>query len=271
MNKTKIEWCDYTWNPVTGCLHKCEYCYARRIAKRFGKIDDSGIIMKYSKGGELSEPLYYQDRNGEMRINPYPYKFFPTFHKYRLNEPQQVKKPSKIFVSSMGDLFGEWVPDEWIEQVMNVVKQCPQHTFIFLTKNPYRYYNWFGYDIENIPQNCWIGASADNANDTHVRSEELAFMKATVRFISFEPLFDDVVEYVDWDALDWVIVGAQTGPGRKETRKEWVENILSYAEAYNIPVFLKDNLNWPEKIQKWPKMWVEDKVRYAHLESGEEG
>lgn len=264
MNKTKIEWCDYTWNPVTGCLHECEYCYARRIARRFGGESATWNLQYATKYCNLK--LYkscgygfYRNcsidkpvRNKNDYIVPYPFAFDPTFHRYRLDEPLGLQKPSKIFVSSMGDLFGEWVPDEWIEQVMNVVKQCPQHTFMFLTKNPYRYYNWFGCD-KNIPQNCWIGASADNANDAHVRSEDLAFMEATVRFISFEPLFEDVVEYVDWDALDWVIVGAQTGPGRKETRKEWVETILSYAEAYNIPVFLKDNLNWPEKIQNWPK------------------
>lgn len=252
MNKTKIEWCDYTWNPVTGCLHECEYCYARRIAKRFGKIDDSGIMMKYSKGVELSEPLYYQDRNDEMRINPYPYKFFPTFHKYRLNEPQQVKKPSKIFVSSMGDLFGEWVPDEWIEEVFEACRRAPQHTYFFLTKNPKRYYNYFADPEKPAPENWWIGASASDRNKAHIRSECLNFMNANT-FLSLEPLHEDIVEYTDWDTLDWVIVGAQTGPGAIKPEKEWVQDIIDQCREAGVPVFLKDNLNWPEKIQEWPK------------------
>ena len=103
MNKTKIEWTDYTWNPVTGCLHGCPYCYMQRMVKR-------GI-----------------------------YNMKPTFYEKRLKSPIGIGNQSKIFVSSTGDLFGHWVPDAWIELVLETVRKCPQHIFQFLTKNPIKY------------------------------------------------------------------------------------------------------------------------------------
>ena len=124
MQKTKSEWCDSTWNPVTGCLHTCEYCYARRIAERFGTLnkgpqpEDEGLSFvpdEPERFWELDEPV----RNEAGKIEPFPADFYPTLHRYRLNEPARNKKPQNIFVCSMADLFGEWVPDEWIEEVMN--------------------------------------------------------------------------------------------------------------------------------------------------------
>lgn len=103
MNKTRIDWCDMTWNPITGCLNDCEYCYARRIANRFG-----GDFTMAREGKFLT--LH------QKPDNPYPDKFSPTFHRYRLNEPQRKAKSQNIFVCSMADLFGEWVPDEWIHE-----------------------------------------------------------------------------------------------------------------------------------------------------------
>ena len=245
MNKTKIEWCDYTWNPVTGCYHGCPYCYARRIAIRFKAKERPKEIKEVLLNNKYFERIYVNNSN-----EPFPTGFAPTFHEARLSEPQKLKKPSRIFVVSMGDLFGEWVPDEWIKSVFEACKKAPQHTYYFLTKNTNRYYNYF---IDNpAPENWWIGASADNANRAHVRSETLNMMNANT-FLSLEPLLEDVAEFIDWNGLDWVIIGAQTGPESKKPKKEWVENIISYARAYDIPVFLKDNLNWPEKIQNWPK------------------
>lgn len=103
INKTKIEWCDYTWNPVTGCEHNCSYCYARKIANRF-----TG-------------------------------NFNPTIHHNRLSQPDRCKNASTIFVVSMGDLFGDWVETDWICAVYEVMERNPQHTFMTLTKNPKRY------------------------------------------------------------------------------------------------------------------------------------
>ena len=250
MNKSKIEWCDYTWNPVTGCYHDCGYCYAGRIANRFGRPQEAimfeGVLDEEDKQFEVDE------RDSKY---PYPFGFRPTFHKYRLDQPAKVKKPSKIFVSSMGDLFGEWVPDEWIEAVLDIVKKCPQHTFQFLTKNPDRYYNYFSVDLLNggAPDNLWIGATADNANKAGCFSDNLCFMNANVRFLSLEPLLEDVADYIDYEGADWIIIGAQTGPRAIKPKKEWVQRIIDQCKKHKIPLFLKDNLGWPEKIQEWPE------------------
>jgi hypothetical protein len=127
LNKSKIEWCDLTWNPVTGCNHGCEYCYAKKIANRFGSHDVTNL------GNEMTIQL------NTKPSNPYPYKFIPTFHKYRLEEPAQKTKGRKIFVCSMADLFGNWVPDEWTSEVLKSCEAAPQHKYLFLTKNPKRY------------------------------------------------------------------------------------------------------------------------------------
>lgn len=124
MNKTKIDWCDSTWNPVTGCLHGCEYCYARKIAKRFGgftELEDTDLdYQKICESGiaEIDQPLKFINGKGKIKNAPYPFYFMPTLYRYRLNEPQKWKKGRNIFVCSMADLFGTWVPDRWIEEVV---------------------------------------------------------------------------------------------------------------------------------------------------------
>lgn len=260
MNNTNIEWTDLTWNPVTGCYHDCEYCYGKRIAHRFLSAYDRKKCIEHNRKEhatiteygrriwDIPSPIY----DGECRKTAHPFGYEPTLHRYRLDEPAKRQKPAKIFVCSMADLFGEWVPKNWIESILKIVKQCPQHTFQFLTKNPERYYNYFADPEVPALENWWIGASASICNTAHTRSECLSFMNANT-FMSFEPLHENIVEYTEWGALDWVIVGAQTGPGAKKPKKQWVENIISYCRAYDIPVFLKDNLNWPEKIQEWPE------------------
>lgn len=119
-NITKIDWCDASWNPVTGCLHGCEYCYAQGIAKRFGGVyyEDElpnrygeYEVERLSADGDLHELNYPLRNYGNNKIAPYPFEFDPTIHRYKLDEPQHWKKPRNIFVCSMADLFGEWVPN----------------------------------------------------------------------------------------------------------------------------------------------------------------
>ncbi len=229
--KNGIGWCDYTWNPVTGCKHGCPYCYARRIAKRFRE------------------------------------NFEPEFHANRLGEPAEVKKPSKIFVVSMGDLFGEWVPDEWIKQVLSEANWCSHHTFMFLTKNPQRYLEYSGVklgawphgneDRIAFPRNCWAGVSVTDFKSWTWLSCRIQHVLAPVKFVSFEPLCENVSKFINVhgipDGVGWVIVGAQTGPGAVKPEPRWVERIVEKCRTKKVPVFLKDNLNWPEKIQEFPK------------------
>ena len=227
MNKTKIEYVDYTWNPVVGCLHGCPYCYARRIAERF-------------KGGK-----------------EYPLGFEPTSHlSKRINEPMLVKKPSKIFVCSMADLFGSWswkVPwsggkvtgDDVINAILFVVRKCPQHTFMFLTKNP------TGYLKYDFPENAWLGMTV-----THLEGKRVIYGgdKGGKRFVSLEPLLGGPDGEIEFRNIDLLIIGAQTGPGAVKPKPEWVQGIIDEARAHKIPVFLKDNLKWPEQIREFPEV-----------------
>jgi protein gp37 len=123
MDNTKIDWADMSWNPVTGCLHGCEYCYARRMAERFGGASETHcnesvgtecqwVTEATGRIHELDCPVYDVDRGHNA---PCPYEFDPTFYRYRLGEPARKKRPRNIFVCSRADLFGEWVPDEWIQ------------------------------------------------------------------------------------------------------------------------------------------------------------
>ncbi len=240
MNRTKIEWCDYTWNPVVGCKHGCSYCYARRFAER-----GLGEYGRWDKG---------------RRFNP---RFLPE----RLNEPGQVQKPSKIFTVSMGDLFGDWVPAKWIWEVLKIADECSHHTFLFLTKNPQRYLEYSGVELGawpykqeriDFPRNCWAGLSVTDFQSWTWANCRLDHILAPVRFLSIEPLSGEVARLISANGLppgaDWVIIGAQTGPGAKPPNPDWVQAILDKTRERNVPVFLKDNLNWPDKVQEFPAM-----------------
>lgn len=243
MNKTKIEWCDSSWNPITGCLYKCEYCYARKIATRFGTIDK--MIEKLSDDGydpddaylrnpehfsELNEP--FRDENG--KVEPYPTNFYPTFHRYRLVEPARKTKPQTIFVCSMADLFGEWVPDEWIEQVFAACEKGPQHRYLFLTKNPIRYEILHQKGILRKRDNMWYGYSVTNRFYNYWHDFQYNV------FASIEP----ILEPLNLPPAKWVIIGAETGTRKDKVipQKEWIDDICRVADAAGLPVFMKESL-----------------------------
>lgn len=248
--KTKIDWCDSTWSPVTGCLHNCEYCYARKIANRFSMQirtwDDHLYIC--------DEPV--KRENGS--ICPYPFGFEPTFHRYKLDEPQRWKKPKNIFVCSMADLFGAWVPDEWIHQVMDACYAATQHTYLFLTKNPERYGNVIEYletDVKespgDTPPTMLLGASA-TTNEQLERAYE-----TPATWISIEPILEPLNtdenffesmhdgygerEFARWK---WVVIGAETGNRKNKVvpKKDWVMEIVKECEKWHTPVFMKESL-----------------------------
>lgn len=267
MNKTKIEWCDQTWNPVTGCLHQCQYCYACRIANRFRGYaeNDNGIggnrytNPKYFEGKpmELDNHKLFVTKKGDVVAAPFPYGFWPTFHKYRLDEPAKLRKPSKIFVCSMADLFGAWVPDEWIKEVFRVVRECPQHTFIFLTKNPRRYRELVSdfYNPVELPENAIYGTTLTKFDDK-AHAMWLPHPGRRKTFISIEPLVDYFGDIVN---THWIIVGAQTGPRAVQPKAEWIQSIVTQAKEAKIPVFMKGNIQkyWQgELIQEWPEELV---------------
>ncbi len=266
MIKTKIDWCDSTWNPVTGCLHGCEYCYARGIAKRFGaNISDENKIH------ELESPYMYieENKNGiwvreKTRVNPYPFNFEPTFHRCRLND-YAGKKGRNIFVCSMADLFGKWVPDNWIEEVFKACEKAPQHNYLFLTKNPIRYSLLQEKDKLVKKPNMWYGNSITNKEQMEIADYETGLLGGKARtFYSIEPLLEDITDNEFWKNscskwyMDWVIIGAETGRRKDKVvpKRRWIENIVSDCVKEDIPVFMKSSLEdiWGEPlIQEFPK------------------
>lgn len=257
MKKTKIEWCDSTWNPVTGCYHGCEYCYARRIAERFGGFDCGATAnCNVSDGGKaifsISEPMR---RNGKAA--PYPWGFAPTLHRYKLDEPKRWTKGRNIFVCSMADLFGAWVPDSWIDEVIRATQTAKQHKYLFLTKNPERYGEWLGRfeesGIDNFPdeiENCWFGASASNNAELEKANSSQAI------WLSIEPIReriytdeDQFMEFLPPDGLErrrweWVVIGAETGNQKNKIipEKAWIDEIVEVCDFYKTPVFMKNSL-----------------------------
>jgi len=230
VNKSAIEWCDYTWNPVVGCFKGCDYCYARRQAKRF-----------------------------KQRCQKC-YEFVPHLHPERLDQPLKVKKPSRIFVCSMGELFDSTISQLSRDRVFSITQQADQHTFIVLTKQPENIVK----DFTDMP-NIWLGVSAENQMAADERIPELLKIPAAVRFVSLEPLLGAVdlawhTEIGECDAdgdwleqIDWVIGGAQTGPKAVKPKPEWVQSIIDQCRAASIPLFIKDNVGWPERIQEFPQ------------------
>lgn len=263
MNKTKIDWCDSTWNPVTGCLHGCEYCYAKGIAERFcGNITGAETVKRIAiEDGRVIWDLLNPIHKTDGKISPYPCGFVPTLHRYRLNDYID-KKGRNIFVCSMADLFGEWVPDSWIKEVFAACEKAPQHNYLFLTKNPDRYITL---DMRGkLPhrKNMWYGITVTNAEQAEVANIILGDMTSEAgAFLSVEPVLEDVTERLE-DTIsnfaDWVIVGAETGKRKDKVipKRAWIERLLTECRKYNIPIFMKSSLLeiWGEPlIQEFPE------------------
>lgn len=269
MYKTKIDWCDSSWNPVTGCFHDCEYCYARKIANRFAlpyapSLGDPGMegAAKWDSDEGMDTMLELEKpykRDG--RTCMYPMGFYPTFHRYRLDVPKRWTEPRTIFVCSMADLFGEWVPDEWIEDVLHAAKDAPQHRYMFLSKNPGRYVRlpaeWFdGLD-------AWIGTTVCRNDDLYIsgRIDALteAWNKGLKWFVSVEPLLEEMTpgSLEQIGCMDWVIVGAESGTraGKVTPRKEWIGAITAKCAECGVPIFMKQSVKEimdEEFLQEWP-------------------
>lgn len=206
---TKIEWTTETWNPITGCTPismGCEHCYARRAA--------------YS--GRL------RGRFGYPQEKP----FGITRHLDRLTKPFRWKKPRRIFVCSMGDLMHKDVPDAWIQVTIGTMTYTSQHTYQILTKRPKRLLDFAW------PSNCWVGVTVEHP-DYLDRIDVLRKVRAPIRFVSFEPLLAEMPE-LDLSGIGWVIVGAETGPGKRPMDSRWVRPIRDACVHYShIPFFFK--------------------------------
>lgn len=243
MQKSKIEWCDSTWNPVTGCRHGCEYCYARRIADRFGGYDSSGggvTTLNPLRRAELHQPLTITRQNGKTVNSPFPFGFEPTFHYYRLEEPQRHREAQTIFVCSMADLFGAWVPTCWITNILDACKAAPQHRYMFLTKNPTRYAQLDRLGFLPHLDNFWYGSTITKKGGMRFQGSPLINT-----FISIEPLLEDLdVGLGSFGSAQLIIIGAETGnrSGKIIPERGWVDNICEAADLTHAAVFMKDSL-----------------------------
>ncbi len=240
MNKSKMGFCDFTFNPVAGCRTDCEYCYAARQAQRFSgdiRINKGSDQLKKDEYGlyTLNNPF---KNPATGRVTPHPVGFEPVMHKYRLPMLKQKKKPANILVCSLADLFGPWVPDSWIKEVFNACEAAPWHNYLFMTRYPQRYEQMSSVSRLPASENFWYGTTITRAADL----ERLVFLPRRLhrQFVSIEPLLEEM-DISDIDFMDWIIIGAETGNRRKKVvpKKEWIKAIVKAAKDSEIPVFMK--------------------------------
>lgn len=225
-----------------------------------GNICEYVIDLTADDGPELyvvERPTRLKTKEGGYRRpTPYPKGFAPTLHAYTLTYPEQRKAPSNIFVCSMSDLFGAWVPDEWIERIFDACKRAPQHTYLFLTKNPARYLDLASKGKLPEERNFWYGTTTTGPD------KPFWWSKHHNTFASIEPLlepFEAAGERGNGSEgyekkVEWVIIGAMTGPGsaKKQPKREWIQAIVDDASITGVPVFMKDSLK---------AVWGDDLIR----------
>ncbi len=219
----KIEWTEATWNPTAGCSKVssgCKNCYAEIMANRLQAMG----VVGYENGFEFN--------------------IVPS----RLNEPLKRKKSTIYFVNSMSDLFHEKMPVDYLDKIFKVIEQTPQHTYQILTKRSKRMYDYFSKKI--IPENIWLGVTVENKKEGLPRIEHLRKLKASVLFLSVEPLLEDI-GIIDLTNIDWVIVGGESGNRARPMDKSWVLNIKKQCENNNIAFFFKQWGTWGvDKIKR---------------------
>jgi protein gp37 len=209
--RSKIEWTEHTWNPVTGCTKispGCKFCYAEVLAKRLQLMGAPG----YQNGFKI------------------------TLHPERLSDPLKRKKPTMWFVNSMSDLFHDRVPFEFVEKVFETIGATPQHRYQILTKRPDRMARFFA--TRPVPVNAWLGTSVEDVRYGLPRIQKLRSIPAAVRFLSIEPLLQDLGE-IDLSDISWVIVGGESGARARPMRPEWALSLRAQCRQANVKFFFK--------------------------------
>ena len=215
MKKTKIDWTKQTWNTVTGCTKHsagCENCYALVMAERLKAMGNA----KYGNGFKL------------------------TLHPEALNEPYTWKEPTIVFICSMSDLFHKDVPKDFIDKILKVIEDNPQHTFQMLTKRAKNMSAYF--KNRAVPSNLWVGVTVENA-DVKQRIDCLREVPTPKRFLSIEPLLGELGD-LDLTGINWIIVGGESGKDARPMAETWVLDIKRQADANGIPFFFKQWGTW---------------------------
>jgi len=211
---THIEWTDATWNPVTGCTkitRGCDFCYAERFSERFRGVAG----------------------------HPFENGFDLTLRPERLRQPLDWRRPRRVFVNSMSDLFHKEVPTSFIDLVFSTMEEADWHTFQVLTKrsSPMVKYLRHRYGTHLAPPHIWLGVSVEDAKNT-VRLRHLKTAQASTKFISFEPLLGPVGK-IDLTGVDWAIVGGESGPRARPMAEDWAVEIRDQCRASNVAFFFK--------------------------------
>ena len=225
--KTSIEWTEQTWNPTVGCSKispGCAHCYAEAMARRLQAMGVRG----YENGFEL------------------------TLLPERLEEPLKRRQPTTYFVNSMSDLFHQNIPDGYLRKVFAVIRKSPHHTFQILTKRADRMAEYF--QGQTPPPNAWLGVTVENRADGIPRLDYLRTVAACIRFVSAEPLLEDLGD-VDLSGIHWVIVGGESGPKARPMKREWVLKIQNQCDAKKVAFFFKQWGGWGSDGKKRAKKY----------------
>jgi len=213
---SKIEWTEQTWNPTIGCTKisaGCKFCYAELMADRLQAMGTPG----YESGFKL------------------------TLLPDRLEQPLLRKKATVYFVNSMSDVFHEKVPFEYIDKIFETIRRTPHHTYQVLTKRGERMAKYFS--SREVPRNAWIGVSVENRRHGVPRIDALRKINAAIRFLSVEPLLEDVGA-LDLTGVHWVIVGGESGPRARPMKLAWLESVREQCEAAGVAFFFKQWGGW---------------------------
>ena len=214
-DRSTIEWTDATWNPVRGCTKispGCKNCYAERFAERFRGVPG----------------------------HPYEQGFDPRLVPHKLDEPRRWRAGRMIFVNSMSDLFHDSVPDEYVLKVVAVMREASHHIYQVLTKRADRLRRMLAGPLAEAGrlEHIWWGVSVEDKSYGVPRIADLKAAPAAVRFLSVEPLLEDVGE-IDLEGIAWVIVGGESGPRARPMKGEWVRNVRRQCQAASVPFFFK--------------------------------
>jgi len=271
MNKTSIEWVrnpdgtrGYTWNPITGCLnHVNGMCKGGNFPCYSYKLANGILKERYLANQNVAPyPDSYSTADIEARhktLGPFHPRFWPE----RLGELTKHRKPVGVAVCDMGELFGDWIPQEWQDKIFEAIRACPQHRFYLLTKQPQNLPRF-----SPFPENCWVGVTITKHKFLADALVYLPKVEAKVKYLSLEPLLGGVTlkpQDIKLMGLNWLVIGSQTKPC-KPPKAEWVQEIVETADRAGVPVFLKDNLR---PVLPYP--WSEGKPLYDWVYTSKNG